>query len=168
MSVSDKASDIAKSIWLAGLGAYGKAFDEAQVRYEKATRKTPELFDELVEKGSKLDEQARDAITESRKVSATTIEDRIEKMRQSLSISNLVGSGDKADIASLHKKVDALSDKIDALAALVVSMQAAPAKKSAARKAPAKKAAANPKTKAKTKAKAASKKAPAKKAAKKS
>ncbi len=34
-NVSDKASEIAKNIWLAGLGAYGKTFDEAQGRLER-------------------------------------------------------------------------------------------------------------------------------------
>jgi len=34
--VSDKASEIAKNIWLAGVGAYGKAVDEAQGRLERA------------------------------------------------------------------------------------------------------------------------------------
>ncbi len=28
--VTDKASEIAKNIWLAGVGAYGRAVDEAQ------------------------------------------------------------------------------------------------------------------------------------------
>ena len=34
--VTDKASEIAKNIWLAGVGAYGKAAGEAQERLEKA------------------------------------------------------------------------------------------------------------------------------------
>ncbi|MEC8543440.1 MAG: hypothetical protein VXY89_07775, partial [SAR324 cluster bacterium] len=46
--------------WLAGLGAYGKAVDEAHTQYKKVTDKVEkvkgasdqsELFDELVEKG---------------------------------------------------------------------------------------------------------------------
>ena len=47
---SDKASEIAKNIWLAGLGAYGKAFDEAHDRLDKAAKEPPRLFKELVEK----------------------------------------------------------------------------------------------------------------------
>ena len=34
--VTDKAGEIAKNIWLAGVGAYGKAVEEAQGRLEKA------------------------------------------------------------------------------------------------------------------------------------
>ena len=36
--VSEKASEIAKNIWLAGLGAYGKAVDDAQDRLDEAVR----------------------------------------------------------------------------------------------------------------------------------
>ena len=43
--MADKASEIAKNIWLAGLGAYGKAFDEAQGRLDKAI----EVFGRAVE-----------------------------------------------------------------------------------------------------------------------
>ena len=50
-NVSDKASEIAKNIWLAGLGAYGKAFDEAQDRIDKASKEPPRLFKDLVAKG---------------------------------------------------------------------------------------------------------------------
>ena len=50
-NVSDKASEIAKNIWLAGLGAYGKAFDEAQDRLDKVSKEPPRLFKDLVKKG---------------------------------------------------------------------------------------------------------------------
>ena len=51
--VSDKASEIAKNIWLAGVGAYGRAVDEAQGRLEKAME-PPKLFRDLVKAGSAL------------------------------------------------------------------------------------------------------------------
>ena len=47
--VTDKASEIAKNIWLAGVGAYGRAVDESQDRLEKAGVETPKLFKDLVE-----------------------------------------------------------------------------------------------------------------------
>ena len=34
-NVSDKASEIAKNIWLAVLGVYGKAFDKVQGRLQR-------------------------------------------------------------------------------------------------------------------------------------
>ena len=54
----NKAGDIARSIWLAGVGAYGKAVEEAQERLEKAME-PPKLFRDLVKVGSALEEDAR-------------------------------------------------------------------------------------------------------------
>ena len=50
--VTDKASEIAKNIWLAGVGAYGKAVEDAQGRLEKAGVEPPKLFKELVKAGT--------------------------------------------------------------------------------------------------------------------
>ena len=49
-------------IWLAGVGAYGRAVDEAQGRLEKAGVEPPKLFRELVKAGAALEDEARDAI----------------------------------------------------------------------------------------------------------
>lgn len=46
-NIADKASEVAKSIWLAGLGAYGKAFDEAVTQYGKVSKETSKVFDDL-------------------------------------------------------------------------------------------------------------------------
>ena len=56
--VTDKASEIAKNIWLAGLGAYGKAVEDAQGRLEKALE-PPKLFGDLVRAGTALEEEAK-------------------------------------------------------------------------------------------------------------
>ena len=39
--VTDKAGEIAKNIWLAGVGAYGKAVEDAQGRLEKPVWSPP-------------------------------------------------------------------------------------------------------------------------------
>ncbi len=65
-NVSDKASEIAKNIWLAGLGAYGKAFDEAQDRLDKASKEPPRLFKDLVKKGEELEDEVRDSLASIR------------------------------------------------------------------------------------------------------
>ncbi len=108
--VTEKASEVAKNIWLAGLGAYGKAFDEAQDRYEKVSKETSRMFDELVSKGRKLEDETQDKISEAKEKSSTNIEDRIAKVRQSLGFSEKGGSIDE-----LNKKVDELSEKLDLL-----------------------------------------------------
>ncbi|CAA0103504.1 Uncharacterised protein [Zhongshania aliphaticivorans] len=149
--VTNQASELAKSIWLAGLGAYGRAYDEAQDRYEKASKETPRLFTDLVDKGTRLETQAREKLGEVTSIGKTvSIEERISKMRSSLGFGHTASAD---DMQRLEKKLDALSKKVDALTK---------ASKPAAAKAPATKA-----TAAKTaapKAKAP-RKAPAKKAA---
>lgn len=128
-----EVSDMAKNIWLAGLGAYGRAFDEAQERYEQASKESPRLFNELVEKGRKLETQARSAIddvTAKSKGTATSIEERINKVRANLGL----GGVSVEDFERLEKKVDALAKKVNSLSA---APKKAPAKRSAASKAAA-------------------------------
>jgi polyhydroxyalkanoate synthesis regulator phasin len=130
--VTNQAGELAKNIWLAGLGAYGRAYDEAQDRYEKASKESPRLFHELVDKGLKLETQAREKLGDVSSIGKTvSIEERISKMRASLGFGHTASA---EDLARLEKKLDALSKKVNAL-----SKASAPA---AAAKAPAKKAAA--------------------------
>lgn len=120
--------DVAKNIWLAGLGAYGRAFDEAQERYEQASKDTPRLFTDLVEKGKSLESQARatiDDVTAKGKDTATSLEERINKMRANLGF----GGVSVDDFERLEKKVDALTKKVNAMGA----PKKAPAKRSASK-----------------------------------
>lgn len=112
-NVSDKASEIAKNIWLAGLGAYGKAFDEAQDRLDKASKEPPRLFKDLVKKGEELEEDVRDSLSTIRKTSASSVEERIKKVRENFHI-NLPVRND--ELAEINTKLDALTAKVDALA----------------------------------------------------
>lgn len=116
-SGTEKASEVAKKIWLAGLGAYGKAFDGASEQmdklneqYEKVSKDTSKLFDELVAKGTKLDSENHDKLSEAKTKTSSTIEERISKVRSSLQFG--IG-GDSA--AELNAKIDALTAKVDAL-----------------------------------------------------
>ncbi len=54
----NEAEEFARTIWLAGLGAYGNSFDEAQGRYEKISVEASKLFDDLVVKGSEIETEA--------------------------------------------------------------------------------------------------------------
>ena len=137
--VSSQAGELAKSIWLAGLGAYGRAYDEAQEVYEKASKDSPRLFKELVDKGNKLEVQAREKLGEASNIGKTiSIEERISKIRASLGFGHTASAD---DLERLEKKLDALSKKVDALSkASKAPAKAAPAKKAAAKKTAAKKA----------------------------
>ena len=127
--VSDKAGEIAKHIWLAGVGAYGRAVDEAQGRLEKAGVEPPKLFKDLVKAGAALEEEARGASQNARQ----SVEDRITRVRDNFNLQRPVRG---EDLLALHEKIDRLTNKVDALAdALAASGTVkAPKKKAAARK----------------------------------
>ena len=112
-SRGDKASDIAKNIWLAGLGAYGKAFNEARDKLDTAALEPPKLFRDLVEKGMRLEDDVRDSITNIRKTGASSVEERINRVRESFPLSR----GD--DLNVLNAKMDALIERVDQLATIV-------------------------------------------------
>lgn len=164
-ATSDKANEVAKNIWLAGLGAYGKTFDEALAAYEKVSKDAPGLFDELVAKGEALEKEAKEKLNEGGEALTKTrsdVEALIEKLKE-LDVDTLKDAGTSASsqvqerVQELTAKIDSLFNKTEAAEpAKTAPAKKAAAKKPAAKKAPAKKAAAK---------KPAAKKAPAKKAA---
>jgi len=103
--VSERASEMAKMIWQAGLGAYGKALDDVVDQVDKVSKETSKFFDELVEKGKALEDQTQKRISGVRRKSTMSIDERIAKMRQSL------GFDSSRDV-----KLDALLDKLNRLA----------------------------------------------------
>tara|TARA_R110001592_G_scaffold295594_2_gene565766 strand:+ start:124082 stop:124564 length:483 start_codon:yes stop_codon:yes gene_type:complete len=131
--VSDKAGEIAKNIWLAGVGAYGKAVDEAQGRLERAME-PPKLFRDLVKAGSALEEDARQAL-EAGNAAKSSVEQRISRVRENF---HMQRPARIEDITALQKKVDQLSRKVDKLARTLAEQgakESAPTKKAAAKKA---------------------------------
>ena len=161
--VTDKAGEIAKNIWLAGVGAYGRAVDEAQGRLEKAGVESPKLFKDLVKAGTLLEEEARDALRASASA-RSSVEDRINRVRENF---NLQRPARGEDLLALHEKIDRLANQLESLTkslndqgVLKPASKTRARKKTPAKKAPARKKAA---TKVTSKAgKAAPKKAAAK------
>ncbi|MCZ6830787.1 MAG: phasin family protein [Gammaproteobacteria bacterium] len=133
-NVSDKASEIAKNIWLAGLGAYGKAFSEAQDRLDKVSKEPPRLFKELVKKGEELEVEVRDSLASIRKSSTSSVEERIRKVRENF---NLNLTSRRVDLVEVNAKLDALTAKVDALTLALTAKK--PAAKKPARKSPVRK-----------------------------
>ncbi len=130
--VSDKASEIAKNIWLAGVGAYGRAVDEAQGRLEKAME-PPKLFRDLVKAGSALEEDARNVL----ETGSASVEQRINRVRENF---HMQRPARIEDIVALQKKVDQLSRKVDKLTRALAQQTgsgAAEAKTTAGKTAPA-------------------------------
>lgn len=130
----NKAGDLAKNIWLAGLGAYGKAFDEASERYEKVSKETTRLFDDLVIKGKNLEGETSEKITHTisdvKDKSSNSLDERITKVRQSLGFGEF-SKDSKLD--ELNAKVDALDAKMDKLLELLGQAEKKPTRSRSAK-----------------------------------
>jgi outer membrane murein-binding lipoprotein Lpp len=116
------AEDMARKIWLAGLGAYGEGFEEVKGRIESLSTDSSKFFDELAAKGEKLETEGKDKIKQVKSdvVAKADIDSRIETVRTKLGFT-------KTDNGN---KVEELSSKIDALAAAVAKLAKPTDKKS--------------------------------------
>ena len=110
------AEEMARKVWLAGLGAYGKSYEEFKGRIESLSTDSNKLFDELVAKGQKLEAQGKSKVEEvkNKVASKTDIESRIKQVRTKLGFTN----------TDSEQQVEELSAKIDALTAVVAKLAA--------------------------------------------
>lgn len=130
--LSERAGDFAKNIWLAGIGAYGEAYDE-MTNQQKSLKELPLLFKELVEKGAGLETTdiidkrgkktkplAAGATKKSAKspvLDSESLEQRIRRMREGLNLNWAAASS--PDIQRLEAKIDSLGEEIQTLKALL-------------------------------------------------
>jgi polyhydroxyalkanoate synthesis regulator phasin len=110
------AEEMARKVWLAGIGAYGKGYEEVKGRFEALSTDTNKLFDELVVKGEKLETEGKGKVKEvSTQVAAKAeIENRIETVRTKLGLNNTESD---TRIEELNAKIDALTEAVAKLAA---------------------------------------------------
>lgn len=135
--------DMVRKIWLAGIGAYGRAFTEAKGAVDSLTGKSSAVFDDLVAKGEMVEVVGKFKAEEILEKSKAAVEDitpdfeideRIARMRSRL-------SGVKDDGSDrLAARVDQLEAKLDAILAHLEIGDEAPKAKRTTRKTPAKKA----------------------------
>jgi DNA anti-recombination protein RmuC len=104
----DVAEDVARKIWLAGLGAYGKSVDSVQGQYEKVNADSNRIFTELVAKGEALEGEAKTKIKEK-----AAVDQRICDVRKKLGLDK---SEESDKINELSKKIDDLTDIVAKLA----------------------------------------------------
>lgn len=146
------SSETARRIWLAGIGAYGRAFTEAQEALKDVTGKGSEVFDELVQKGEMLEIVGKVKGKEMLDKAAVPdfdfdLDDRIKAMRARLSRGGDSSGEDdfesrlSAVEAKLDKILDLLEPKKPARKASKKRVTTTRTKKSTAKKATAKKAA---------------------------
>lgn len=100
---TDKIEKLAKQIWLAGLGAYGRSFDEIQNRYEKMNSESQKLFDELVARGEKLQADAEEKLQDGK----SDLERRIEKLKNYATLP--VNSQLSDQLSEVNRKLDSLN-----------------------------------------------------------
>lgn len=67
-----KGFEMAHKIWLAGVGAYGKAYDVAAENVSKVNAQGSELFDELVKRGEEIEGDVRSRIKSNSTLSKMT------------------------------------------------------------------------------------------------
>lgn len=141
-----KEMDIARKIWLAGIGAYGKAIGDATEAYAKMGRETTKVFEDLVGKGAELEGKVSTAATTAAMRYApdvekqrALVEDRMERMKAALGMSE-VAADQKDQMEGIEARLDAIEAKLDELIALSKPKKPAPrARKAPAKKTPAKK-----------------------------
>jgi len=155
------SSDTARRIWLAGVGAYGRAFTEAQEAIKDVSGKSSEVFDDLVQKGEMIemavgakrkdlmgkanlsnlnvpDLKMPDLNMPNLNMPNLNMEERIKKMRARLM---RMESGDDIETeieAGMEARLSAIEAKLDLVLAALDTKKPA-AKKPAAKKPAAKK-----------------------------
>lgn len=128
-----QSRDVAQKIWLAGLGAYGRAFSEAIEGAQKLNENTSELFEDLVKRGTEIEGDMKSRISSNERVQQATetvskvtetalrlqreqrerFEARMQRMRALLGFSE--GGNAKSD--ELNAKLDRLEEEIAELSA---------------------------------------------------
>lgn len=129
-----KDMDIGRKIWLAGIGAYGRAIGDASEAYAKMGRETTKIFEDLVGKGEQLEgnisEAAKAYVPEFAEKQRAQVEDRMERMKAALGLSEATAD-QQEHIERIEERLDALEQKIDAILAAVSKPKAAPRKRAA-------------------------------------
>jgi chromosome segregation ATPase len=111
---ANSAEEMARKIWLAGLGAYGKGYEEVKGRIETLTTESNKLFDDLVVKGEKLETEGKGKAQQVKEdvLAKTEVEARIETVRNKLGLGK---SDEEAKLEELSAKIDELTAAISKL-----------------------------------------------------
>ena len=136
--------DIARKIWLAGVGAYGRAYDNAQDAAEKFAAGANQTFDELVAKGEELEDVVRKSISKApagKKV-ATLVSDITKKSKDATAdrraaLDARIDSVKKSlgdtfapfNMAHLGQTLETLTKQVEALTAEVADLKGEKTKK---------------------------------------
>jgi hypothetical protein len=109
---AEKIENLAKKIWLAGLGAYGRSLDNVQTGYDKISGESLKVFEELVSKGEALQNETANEVKDKVKGKVKEGKDRFEARAEELKTKLSITSGINTKLDSLSKKIDQLSKKL--------------------------------------------------------
>ncbi len=129
-----KDMDIARKIWLAGIGAYGRAVGDATEAYAKVGRETTKVFEDLVGKGAELEgkvaDVAKNYVPEMAEKHRAQVEDRMERMKAALGMTE-AAADQREHIESIEARLDSIEEKLDAVLAAVQKPKPAPRERTA-------------------------------------
>jgi len=141
----EQTADLSRKIWLAGVGAYGRAYTGTKDGIEQASHLSSEMFDELVARGEKIEDDVRSTVTNNERF--TQVIDAVGKFgaQRKARFEERVGAvrkglGLNRGMFNMDEKIDSLSDEVSALRKDIAAIKKAVAKP-ATKKATAKKVA---------------------------
>lgn len=133
-------ADIARKIWLAGVGAYGRVFTETQGAVEKLAGSANETFEQLVASGAEIEDAVRTRIAKSGAAErVTSLVETVSKRVKDIPLPTparldaRIGQVRKtvADtlapfrVVTLTRTIDRLNAKVDALSTEVAKLKSA-------------------------------------------
>ncbi len=131
-AIEAQSTEMAYKIWLAGVGAYGKAYDSALAGATVVNKQSAEVFEDLVKRGAEIEQDVRarlagnegfvkatgrmakavDTARDFQSKAQTQFEARMERMRDLLGVKGL-GSAREA----FARRVDKLEDEVASVTA---------------------------------------------------
>ncbi|MBU2604839.1 MAG: phasin family protein [Alphaproteobacteria bacterium] len=131
-AIEANSADMAHKIWLAGVGAYGKAYDSALAGANVLNTQSADVFEDLVKRGAEIENDVRSRLGGDERVlkagqqmakaaagarefqvqARDQFESRMDRMRDLLGVKGLGTKGEK-----IHKKLEKLEDEVSEIAA---------------------------------------------------
>lgn len=127
-SNSPEKPSIARNMWLAGIGLYATAFEQARDKVS-GIRKTRQLFvKDLVNRGQSIEEATQDQVVRYKQEARGELDARIAAVRNTL-VESVLSTGKTTGIETLQKENTALKRKVKRLSTKVEKLESTQAVK---------------------------------------
>ena len=118
-SAPASTTDTARKIWLAGIGAYGRAFSEAQDSIARLGGETTRVFEDLVEKGEEIErsveKKGREVAARVAPAASASFDERIRRMRERIGLGEITPAAHEP--GELDERLTRIEAKLDRLLA---------------------------------------------------